>query len=193
MLNHLNWYDHRIFEWIQVHLHGDSLNLIISLFRDKFFWVPLYLMLISWIAIYNKKHFYIILISSFIVVALTDQFSSNLLKKFFKRERPCRELYFKDHFESLINCSGGYSFPSTHATNHAGIGIFLFLILSKSLPRGRYFLLIWPVLIGFAQIFVGVHFPFDVVFGLILGNLIGFVCFRLLQTILSKFKNLGTI
>ncbi|MEO6190259.1 MAG: phosphatase PAP2 family protein [Saprospiraceae bacterium] len=192
MINQLLWLDHSVFEWIQIHLHNDLINNFIIGFRDKMFWVPLYITLIGWIFLFHKKTVWIIVLCTIVLIALTDQLNSNILKKAIKRDRPCRELYFKDHFSPLIDCSGGYSFPSTHAANHMALGLFFFFILRDSLPKARYFMLFWPILIGFAQVFVGVHFPIDVIAGWLVGLITGSLVYFLFKKILSNYGFGGT-
>lgn len=177
MINTLSWYDHRIFEWVQYNLHGSFMDTILVLVRDKFFWIPLYLALLAWVFNFHRKNFTFIIACTILLITITDQLNSNLLKKSFKRVRPCREQYFSNQFDALIECSSGYSFPSSHAANHSAIGIFYFALLGTSLRRGRYFLLFWPILIGFAQVFVGVHFPIDVSVGLLIGCTTGIVVY----------------
>ncbi|NOT38792.1 MAG: phosphatase PAP2 family protein [Saprospiraceae bacterium] len=191
MISTLSWYDHRIFEWVQYNLHGSFLDTILVLIRDKFFWIPLYLAMISWVYNFHRSLFLWIIGATIFLIALTDQISSNVLKKKFQRVRPCREQYFSNQFEVSINCSSGFSFPSSHASNHSAIGVFYFCILGSSLPRGRYFLLFWPALIGFCQVFVGVHFPFDVLAGLTLGTITGLTTYFLYRYFASRFVKKG--
>jgi len=146
----------------------------------------MYLALISWMYNFHKRHFWLIVGCTILLIALTDQLNSNFLKKKYKRTRPCRELYFSNQFQASINCSGGYSFPSSHAANHAAIGIFYTLILSSSVSRWRYLLLLWAPFIGFAQVFVGVHFPIDILCGLLVGSFTGLLVFLIFRSISNK-------
>ncbi|RZL15228.1 MAG: phosphatase PAP2 family protein, partial [Pedobacter sp.] len=82
-----------------------------------------------------------------------------------------------------VPCGSGYSFPSAHATNHFGIAVFLILVFYKKwkpiLPLG----LLWAFSIAFAQVYVGVHYPVDIICGSLLGTLLGFISFRLVKII----------
>lgn len=175
MLEILNEWDHQIFYYIVHELRSDKLDYLLTIWRDKYFWFPLYLGFILWLIVYYKK-WYLYLLAILILITLSDQISSGLLKKNVKRERPCREEGFSESYKPLIHCSGAYSFPSSHATNHMALAVFLFFAFKPTLRRAnRVGLIIWAVSIGYAQIYVGVHFPFDVLFGLCLGAFIGYI------------------
>ena len=177
MITTLSYYDHQLFLWIHQHLHGTALDIWFVLCRDKLFWIPFYIFILSWIYIFHKSSFWLTLVFLILTVTFSDQLSSSWLKKSIRRVRPCREVYFDKQFEPMITCGTGFSMPSSHAANHSAVSVFLFLILGASSRRWRYFLLIWPILIGFAQVFVGVHFPLDVLVGYILGNILGILVY----------------
>jgi membrane-associated phospholipid phosphatase len=186
MITTLSYYDHQLFLWVQHNLHGSFLDLWFAICRDKFFWIPLYLFIISWIFIFHKPNFWVVIGFLILSITLSDQLSSNLLKKRIRRVRPCREIYFDKQFEPMIHCSNGFSMPSSHAVNHSSIGVYLFLVLGASTRRWRYILLFWPILIGFSQVFVGVHFPLDVCLGLVLGSIVGLLTYLLYKISASK-------
>jgi len=72
------------------------------------------------------------------------------------------------------HCGQNGSFTSSHATNHFGIAVFIFITLEKVWGKFNYLFLLWAAAICYAQVYVGVHFPFDVLGGAILGSCIGF-------------------
>lgn len=188
MINQFIWLDHEIFMWLQDHFRGSDLDLWIVLSRDKWFWLPVYVAVLTWVISAFPRRWYIIFLVSLILIVILDQ-GSGIIKKTIQRERPCRELYFKDHYESMISCSGGFSFPSSHATNHAGIGVFIFLLMGyRRIGSVRYFFLIWPLWVSLAQVLVGVHFPFDVIFGLVAGSVVAIVSFMLTIILLKKLE-----
>jgi membrane-associated phospholipid phosphatase len=175
MADYLNWLDHKIFYWIQANLRSDFFDPVFLALRDKYFWFPLYLFLLTWLILqFRWKSLYWILIIS-ALITISDQMSSSVLKKIFKRSRPCMEEYFKEQFTPLIGCSRGYSLPSSHAANHMTIGAFIFFSLGSRMQRGRWFFLVWGLPVGFAQVYIGVHFPFDVMAGWIVGLTIALI------------------
>lgn len=113
-----------------------------------------------------------------ICLVVTDQLSSNLLKPFFSRTRPCNIL---DNVRCLVNCTYAYSFPSSHATN-----IFAQATLfSHKYRRLTPILILIAVFVGFSRVYVGVHFPLDVIFGAFIG-FVSVVIILLVENFISK-------
>lgn len=187
MIKYLNHLDHELFEWIQMYLRSAMLDPFFLAFRDKNFWIPLYVFLISWIGFNFGKQAWKVFLLCVITVIITDQMNSSVFKKIVQRDRPCNELYFKDQFKSALPCSGGFSFPSSHATNHMGIAVMILLVGGGLLGRLKWLFISWALLIGFSQVYVGVHFPLDVTVGWIEGALWALGLFYLNQR-LSLFK-----
>ena len=169
--------DQQMFLWVQEHLRVPSLDLWMSLIRDKHFWLPLYVFIIAYLAFQNRKEWLGITLACMLLVGVSDQFSSNFLKKKVNRKRPCKEIILKERFTPVAGCSGGKSFPSSHATNHAALGMFFYIFFRRKWgwPAGLFIL--WPILIGFAQIYIGVHYPTDILAGLFLGASLGWLCY----------------
>ena len=110
-----------------------------------------------------------------LTVGISDTVSSQWIKKNVKRLRPCNDAQISNEVVLRIRCGGGYSFTSSHATNHAAIAMFLFFIFGSERRLWRYLLVFWAISIGIAQIYVGVHYPLDVGVGLTIGALIGWM------------------
>lgn len=108
-------------------------------------------------------------------LTLTDQVSSSIIKNLVQRPRPCRDEFLMSHVRLLLaNCSGGYSFTSSHSTNHFGFAMFVFLTMQPIMKEWRYIFLAWAATVAYGQVYVGVHYPFDVLCGGLLGSLIGY-------------------
>ncbi|MEE9431782.1 MAG: phosphatase PAP2 family protein [Melioribacteraceae bacterium] len=101
------------------------------------------------------------------LVATSDQVSSNLLKNFFERIRPNN--YIND-VNLLIGNTKSFSFPSSHAVNNFAVAVFI----SKLYPKLKWILFITAFLMAFSRPYVGVHYPFDIFMGAIIGSLIGY-------------------
>lgn len=96
------------------------------------------------------------------------------LKKAFSASAPARILFFLDQVRLLLKqCSGSYSFTSSHAANHFGMATFVSITLYPTFKRWIYFAYLWAFFISYAQIYVGVHYPLDVLGGAIVGVLAG--------------------
>ena len=107
--------------------------------------------------------------------ALTDLISTQIFKEFIQRPRPCWDNITAAHVRMLIPCSHAYSFVSSHASNHFGIAIFLFTTLQPFFRKGLWIVFIWALSVSLAQVYVGAHFPGDVLGGAVLGLFIGYL------------------
>lgn len=188
MIKYFSQLDHELFEWIQMHMRNSFLDPILLAARDKLFWIPLYIILISWVGFKFGRQAWKLFLLILITIIVTDQMNSTLLKKLVRRERPCNEVYFKDQFVPVLPCSGGYSFPSSHATNHMGIAVMIILTCGRYLGPFKWLFLVWALLIGFSQIYVGVHFPIDIAVGFLEGALLAFTIYSMSQK--TKFFKL---
>lgn len=109
-----------------------------------------------------------------LLVLVSDQVSANLIKNAVQRLRPCNEPSLNGMVHNIVGCGKGYSFISAHATNHFAIGIFLSILFHKNYPWVVYIAVLWAALIAFSQVYVGVHYPFDVICGALLGSVFGY-------------------
>jgi len=110
-----------------------------------------------------------------LTVGLADTTSSHIIKKSVKRLRPCHILIKEGQMDLRVKCGSGYSFPSSHATNHFAIGVFLGLVFGKRWRWVKWAGLLWAAAIAFSQVYVGVHFPFDILVGALLGSAIAYI------------------
>jgi membrane-associated phospholipid phosphatase len=174
-MNQLLALDQYFFFWINSGLSNPYFDAIMPLLRNAPNWVPMYIFFAAFL-VYNfgRKGLYI-LGFAIVAIALSDQLSSTIIKPLVHRIRPCNDAHMIEHVRLVINsCGAGFSFPSSHAVNHFTIALFLISVLPKQIKWVKPFLLIWASAIVFAQVYVGVHYPLDVIFGALLGSLIGF-------------------
>jgi len=144
----------------------------------KLIWAPLYLAIMIYIGVKFKRKFLIILLFIILGITLADQTSVHLFKNVFHRLRPCHE----PALEGLVHlvkgeCGGMYGFVSSHATNSFYVALFSLLFVRK-----RWFTIIivlWASVVGYSRIYLGVHYPGDVICGSMLGALIGWGIYKL--------------
>lgn len=148
-------------------------NFVMPYIRESVIWTPLYLFLILFMfQNFGKQAIYWI-VASIVVVILTDYVSSNMLKNLFQIPRPCRDSFLDPVSNLRINrCPTSYSFTSNHAMNHFGIASFWVATLRRQVSWVRWFY-VWAAIICYAQVYVGVHFPIDVIAGGLLGAFLG--------------------
>ena len=133
-------------------------------------WLPLYLFLIYWIFYRFRKKGWIILGLALLVFALSDLGSVHLFKNVFLRPRPSHNPELEGMVHLVNNYKGGtYGFISSHAANTFGLAVFISLFLRE---RWLVFsMLAWAAIVSYSRIYLGVHYPFDVLGGAIWGSL----------------------
>lgn len=187
MFDQLIEFDQHLFLAINQGLANPFFDWLMPLLRNRFFWSPLYLFLsIFLIKNYNKQG-WIILLFLGLTFGITDFFNSSIIKPTVQRLRPCNDPEMKPEVEARVACGGGFSFPSTHASNHFAIAMFLITMFYKKWKDIVLLALLWAFSISFAQVYVGVHYPFDVTAGALLGCIIGYLTATTL--INFQFKN----
>jgi undecaprenyl-diphosphatase len=166
--------DNKILKWINLDMPDAWIESILIWSRHPIIWVPIYVFILSFIIFNFKGKWYRIILFLSSSVALSDFISAKLFKPFFARLRPCHELLDFELIERA-GCGGLYSFTSNHAANHFAISVFLALFFNSTFPRLKYLLISWASLVSFSQVYVGKHYPLDVLFGALLGTIIATV------------------
>jgi undecaprenyl-diphosphatase len=172
----INQWDTWLFLKINTVWTSPFLDSVFPWWREANAWIPLYLFLLVFAVMNFKKKALPWILFVVITLILTDQLSSSYIKNWFARPRPCRDEFLMSHVRLLLNnCSGTYSFTSSHAVNHFGFAIYLFVTLRTVFKKWRYLFLVWAATICYAQVYVGIHYPLDVFCGALLGCGIGYL------------------
>ncbi|MGK6353313.1 phosphatase PAP2 family protein [Parapedobacter sp. DT-150] len=174
MIDQLVSLDQEVFLAINQGLSNSFFDWLMPMLRNPYTWAPLYLFIIVFcIRNYRKKGILIVLFI-LITFGVADALSSSVIKKSIKRVRPCNDIEFKEEVNLLVRCGSGYSFTSSHATNHFAIAMVLVMIFYRRWKHILWLGLSWAAIISIAQVYVGVHYPLDIIGGALLGSLIGY-------------------
>ncbi|MBV6428038.1 MAG: hypothetical protein KIPDCIKN_02563 [Haliscomenobacter sp.] len=173
MIHALLELDFRLFELINGSWHHPWLDWLFPWWREKLTWVPFYLLLAGFSAVKFRLKALGFILALILSVGLADTVSSKFLKPAVHRLRPCNTPELKEEVRLLTGCGKAYSFTSSHAANHFAVAAFLSLTLGLWYPGWRLWLYLWAGSISYGQVYVGVHFPSDVLGGAFIGFIIG--------------------
>lgn len=161
----------------------DSFWLIVT---NKRSWIPLFILLLYLVfKAFGKKKGFSILLIMVLLITFTDQFT-NLIKFTFERLRPCNDLTINDQLR-ILKQSQSFSFFSGHASNSFAVTTFLFLLLKRNYKYIGW-LFIWPVLFAYSRVYIGMHFPSDIIVGMIFGILTGVIFYRISIKIINRIQ-----
>jgi undecaprenyl-diphosphatase len=182
MLEYLKHIDTQLFLFINGH-HNTFWDAIMWQLSSKVFWVPFYAILLAYLIYRYKKHSWVLIISIVLVVVLADQVSSHLIKHWVERLRPSHEPALQGLVHTLRNYSGGsFGFVSSHTANSFGLALFLSLLFKNRLFTT--FVFIWAASIAYSRIYLGVHYPGDILGGIVVGMFISWLVFWILTQII---------
>lgn len=172
-MNQLIRYDIALFSKINGQWHTPFLDWLFPLLRNQFFWSPLYLFLVVFMLLNFGKDGFRWIVFFLITFAIGDFASSSVIKPLVGRLRPCNDPMLADIIRSVVSCGSGKSFTSSHAANHFALAMFSFKTIPFVKTSWKWLFLFWALIISYAQVYVGVHYPLDITFGALLGCIVG--------------------
>jgi undecaprenyl-diphosphatase len=174
MIELLNEIDTEVFFFLNG-IHSAFFDVWMYRITDKTFWIPLYGFIIIIVAIKYKKEAFWIILGGIICIALSDMVVSGIMKPFFERLRPSRDPALVDLVHTVNNYYGGkYSFASGHAATSFSMATFFWLTTRNKL-KWIGLLFLWAVLFSYSRIYLGVHYPGDIIVGATIGSIIAWL------------------
>jgi membrane-associated phospholipid phosphatase len=147
------------------------LDPIMVALRNPLTWIPLYAYMLLNRFMVEKSTAIAFVLCTLLAFGLADFICASVLKPWIARPRPCHNPLLADILRPLIACGGWNGTPSNHATNHFALASFWFWAIGRG--KWRWLLWIWAIAICLAQIYVGKHYPLDVLLGAALGTVFG--------------------
>lgn len=162
-------------------LHADWLDPFMWHLSGKWQWIPIYLLFIFLILkYYGLKNTIFAVLVMVALIAISDQVCMHLFKNVFQRYRPTHNLEIGHLVHTVNNYKGGeFGFISSHAANFFCMATFLGLLLRPKIKRIMLLLFIWAAVVSYSRIYLGVHYPSDILAGAILGSFIGLIGFNI--------------
>lgn len=151
-------------------LHSSWLDPLMFYVSKKFFWIPFYLILL-WLFFkhYGWQTTLIILLFIVVLITMSDQISG-ILKETTRRLRPVRDEELEGLVHFVKRRSGGrYGFVSSHASNSFALTLFVIHILKNKVKFIMPVMIGWASLKSYSRIYLGAHFPGDIIGGILLG------------------------
>lgn len=164
MLQQLLYYDTQLFLWLNS-WHADWLDTPMYWISEAKTWIPFYLLLIVLIIRQSGKKAIGVVMMIALVIVLADGITSKGMKPYFQRPRPSHETAIQKEVHIVREYRGGaYGFASSHAANTFGLAMLLFLGYRR---KWRYvgWMFVWAFLVSYSRIYLGVHYPLDIVCG----------------------------
>jgi len=164
-------------------LNAPFLDTVMLTISSKLGWLLLYVILLYVIIRDFKKKSWLVLLLVAFTILISDQSSVHLFKNVFQRLRPCHDEGLAAQLHMVKYCGGKFGFVSSHAANSVALSAFLMLLLRKRHSWIIPVMVIYSVLIMYSRVYLGVHYPGDVIGGAILGIIIGWCCYQLFKLI----------
>ncbi len=173
MIETLKKWDEDLFLWLNS-FHADWLDPIMYQMTLTVTWIPLYAYLIYRIFKQDRANAWWVLGGVALTILIADQFTSGFLKPLMERLRPCHDPRWEGLMHNYERCGGLYGFVSSHAANTFGMATFLNLKLRGKVKNLRW-LFLYAIVVSYTRIYLGVHYPFDIVLGATIGVLVGWI------------------
>jgi undecaprenyl-diphosphatase len=177
MIDQLIEYDKQLLRFLNG-FHAAWLDPVMLVLTETITWLPLFVFLVYLVIKEYKKECWIILLGITLTILLADQITASIMKPYFGRLRPSREPTLEGLIHLVQGYTGGqFGFASSHAANSFGAATFFFLAFGNT-KRWIIWLFAWAAVLTYTRIYLGVHYPGDILVGGLVGMICGWVGFK---------------
>ena len=183
MLQTLDELDEQLFLYLNG-LHTDWLDALMYWITLKYTWFPVYFLLVAAVVWKYRIRGLMMCLGMLLAVGISDQITSGWMKPFFERLRPCHVTDIQAMVHTVAGCGGRYGFASSHASTTFGLATTVWLMLRRwSAAFGWAFA--WSATVAYSRVYVGVHYPLDILTGAAVGFVVGWLVYQLYRWVIK--------
>ena len=174
--------------------HNQFFDSFMSLYSGRFIWIPMYAaLLIVMLRRFPLAKVLLLLVGIAATIFIADQLCASVIRPMFERLRPSNLANPLSEFTHIVNGyrGGPYGFPSCHAANSFGLAAFAAVMLRQ---RGfTLFIILWALINCYSRIYLGVHYPGDLIVGAAVGTIIGLICYAIVNAVYRSLLKAGKV
>ncbi|WP_341272840.1 phosphatase PAP2 family protein [Cecembia calidifontis] len=185
MMEKIGQLDQELFLFLNS-FHSDFLDPIMFTMTKTWPWIPMYVFFTYLIMAHYKKESWWVFMAVGLTILFADQTASGLMKPYFERLRPCHEPLLEGMVHNYGYCGGGkFGLASSHAANSFGVATIMSLTLAFKYPWLKW-LFAWAAVFSYTRIYLGVHYPGDILVGALVGILSAMAGYFIMKKVRDK-------
>lgn len=191
MIEYLNQLDASVLLFFNG-MHSPFFDKFMMLCTGRFIWIPMYAtILFILLKSFKPKLVLLYIVAIALAITLTDQTCASIIRPIVERMRPSNPGNPLSEYVHLVNGyrGGSYGFPSCHAANSFALAVFIGCLVRRW--RLTTFIFGWAILNSYSRLYLGVHYPGDLLIGAAVGSLFGYFCYRVAR--LFNTESGGTV
>lgn len=186
MLEYLKNLDQELLIFINSR-HSPFWDKVMITASDKYFWIPFYALLLAFLVYRFRRQSYVLVPAIALTIGAADSISSAIFKPWVARLRPCHDASLAKVIYLVNGCGGSFGFMSSHAANSFGLAVLMTVTLERKYNWLKGLLFAWALVVSYSRVYLGAHFPGDIVAGALLGSLSALVFGVLFRRLADRY------